>query len=267
MFFFFLHIKNKLLFWPPLMLMIAVSCSVNNSETETETECILQEIKFGEFNSLKFQTVSGGRIYTLKQEFTFEGETDIVESFQFKYSPDSIAIQDQNDPFSIYPYLSVRLEDDKPVQVVKFFSQQGVRLIHDIDYSEPNQIRIDLTRIVSFGDKFYEGYSIYHLDSNGNVIRNERFDAVQNDPEELRKIEDRFYMYDDFPNPQKNLYLPFFADRTFPDVKFFSTNNIQSFREQEQRYQFQNIYGEDQNLVSQILPSGQPIHFGYVNCP
>lgn len=264
---FFRNRNNKSFSWVLLLMVITVSCSVNNAEIESDTECILQEIKFDEFNSLKFLTISGGRIFNLTQEFTSNGETEIVESFQFRYSPDSIAIQDQNDPFSIYPFVSVKLEDGKPVQVVKFFSGSGVRLIHDIDYSQPDQIRIDLTRIVSFGDEFYEGYSIYHLDSNGNVIRNERFEAKMNEPGEFIKFEDRFYIYDDFPNPQKNLYLPFFAGRNFPDVKFFSQNNIQSFREEEQLFQFQNIYGEDQNLVSQILPSGQPIHFGYVNCP
>lgn len=263
----FRHSNSKSYLWIPLVLVIAVSCSVNSSESEPDTECILQEIKFDDFNSLKFRTISGGRIFNLTQEFTSNGETEIVESFQFRYAPDSIAIQDQNDPFSIYPFVSVRLENERPVQVVKFFSPQGVRLIHDIDYSDPNQIRIDLTRIVSFGDEFYEGYSIYHLDSNGNVIRNERFETILNEPGEFIKFEDRFYIYDNFRNPQQNLYLPFFADRNFPDVKFFSPNNIQSFTENEQLFQFQNIYGDDHNLVSQILPSGQSIRFGYVNCP
>lgn len=261
------HSDNKSFIWIPLLVVIAMSCSVNDSESDSMTECILQEIRFDEFNSLNFKTISGGRIFNLTQEFTFEGETDIVESFLFKYVPDSIAILDQNDPFSTRPFISVRLEDEKPVQVVKFFSGSGVRLIHDINYSEPNQIRIDLTRIVSFGDEFYEGYSIYYLNPNGNVTRNERFEAILDEPGEFIKFEDRFYMYDDFPNPQKDLYLPFFADRNFPDVKFFSSNNIQSFTEQEQLFQFQNIYGEDQNLVSQILPGGQSIRFGYVNCP
>lgn len=266
MFLFFRHIDSNSLLWIPLLMVVGVSCSVNDSESDNITDCILQEIRFDEFNSLHFSTISGGRIYNLTQEFTFEGETDIVESFQFRYSPDSIAIQDQNDPFSTYPFIGVRLEDEKPVQVVKFFSGSGVRLIHDIDYSRANQIRIDLTRIVSFGDEFYEGYSLYHLDSEGNVIRNERFEAVYEEAGEFIKFEDRFYTYDDFPNPQKDLYLPFFADRNFPDVKFFSPNNIQSFTEQEQLFQFQNIYGEAENLVSQILPGGQSVFFGYVNC-
>lgn len=259
-----LIIFRRILLWLPLALII--SCSVNDSESVRIENCILQEIQFDEFNSLKFSTISGGRIYNLTQEFTFEEETDIVESFQFRYPPDSIAIQDQKDPFSTYPFISVRLEDEKPVQVVKFFSSSGVRLIHDIDYSQANQIRIDLTRIVSFGDEFYEGYSFYHLDSEGNVIRNERYGTIRNEPGEFIKFEDRFYMYDDYPNPQKNLYLPFFADRNFPDVKFFSANNILSFTEQEQTFQFHNEYGKDKNLTSQTFPTGQTVQFKYVNC-
>lgn len=246
---------------------LSVSCSVNDSTDQGEdNDCILQQIQFNEFSSLNFKTLSGGRIYNLTQEFTQDGETEIVESFLYKYAPDSIAILDQNDPFSIYPFISVNLEDGKPVRVVKFFSNLGVRLIHDIDYSQPNQIRIDITRIVSYGDQFYEGYAIYHLDSDGNVTRNERFDAIQNNPEELRKIEDRTFIYDSYPNPQKHLYLPFFATRTFPDVKFFSANNIISFTEQGQTFQFQNEYGGDENMVAQTLPDGQTIFFNYINC-
>ncbi len=151
MYIFFPHSDIKSFFWIPLLMVIGISCSVSDSESDRMTECILQEIRFDEFNSLNFKTISGGRIFNLTQEFTFEGETEIVESFLFKYAPDSIAILDQNDPFSTHPFISVRLKDEKPVHVVKFFSGSGVRLIHEIDYSEPNQIRIDLTRIVSRG--------------------------------------------------------------------------------------------------------------------
>ena len=242
------------------------SCTVNDSVNEEERKCILQEIQFDQYSSLNFKTLSGGRIYNLTQEFSQEGDTEIVESFIYKYAPDSIAILDQNDPFSIHPFISVNLEDDRPVRVVRFFSNIGVRLIHDFDYSQPDQIRIDLTRIVSYGDIFFEGYAIYHLDDDGNVIRNERFDAVQNDPENLRKIEDRSYIYDSYPNHQKGLYLPFFASRTFPDVKFFSANNILSFTEEDQTFQFQNQYGINQNMVAQTQPDGNTIFFNYVNC-
>lgn len=247
--------------------MFVVSCSVNDSDSERNTECILQQIQFDEFNSLNFKTISGGRIYNLNQEFTLEGETKTVASFLFKYFADSIAVQDQNDPFSILPFLSVKLNDDKPIRVVKFFSNAGVKLIHELDYFSNNLIRIDLFREASDGGILYVGYSNYHLNEDGNVFRNERFSADRSDTTQFSKFEDRFYTYDNYSNPQKNLYLPFFADTNFPDVKFFSANNILSFTEEDQTFQFEYEYGTNENIVSQTLPDGQSIFFRYVNCP
>lgn len=261
------NLRNGIYLRYSLVALLMVSCSVNGSESEQKNECILQEIQFDEFNSLKLQTISGGRIYRLSQEFTFEGETKIVESFLYKYFPDSIAILDQNDPYSLYPYISVRLKDQKPIKVVKFFSNSGVRLMHKFDYSENNIIRIDLTRIVSTGEVFYEGYSNYYMDSDRNVIRNESYAADRNNSGQFKKYEDRVYVYDNYSSPQQHLYLPFFVNRNFPDVKFFSDNNILSFTEDEEIFQFQNEYGMNENLVSQTLPNGQSVFFKYVNCP
>lgn len=249
-----------------LSTFFILSCSILESDDEQITNCILEEIRFNEVNSLKFQTISGGRIYQIKQLLTLEDEIRTVASFQFNYFQDSIAVVDQINP-STQPFLSINLENEKPKQITRFFLTAGVKLIHEITYPENDIIRVDLNREASTGDVLYVGYSLYYLNPNGNIVRNERFRADEDESSGFLKIEDRRYTYDDYPSPQDNLYLPFFADTNFPDVKFFSPNNILSFTEDNQTFEFQYQYDENNNTTSQILPMGQAIEFNYINCP
>ncbi|TVR27779.1 MAG: hypothetical protein EA390_13350 [Balneolaceae bacterium] len=227
----------------------------------------MQEIKFDEFNSLKFQTLSGGRIYNISQTFTDNDEEIIVGSYQFSYSENSITVVDQRISYALYPYLSIELEDESPKQIIRYYHASGVLLFHDFSYPKENLIRVDLTREASTGDILYVGYSNYHVNSDGNIMRNERFRADSDEPTGFRKTEDREFTYDSAASPFLNLYLPFFAHSNFPGVEFFSANNIKSITEDDRTFEFRYQYGENNQTVNQTLPSGQLITFNYANCP
>lgn len=242
------------------------SCSLVETDREQFDNCILSEIKYDQYNSLKFQTISGGRIYRATQEFTLDGEDVTVSAYQFKYSPGKITIINEGEPYSPKPFMTVEHDDFKPTQIERHFFKSGVTLYHDISYPQEDIIRIEITREISTGDLFLFGYAIYQVNSDGNIIRNERYLADRNNPSVLEKVQDRFFSYDNYPSPQIDLYLPFFTSVNFPDVKFFSSNNILSFTENNQEFQFQYKYGENNNTLSQSLPLGQSIEFKYVNC-
>lgn len=248
-----------------LSALFIQSCDVADSGTETES-CILNQIQFDEFNTLNFSTVSGGKVFEIKQENTSDGDTEIVASFRFIYQPDSISVNNQLDVSSQQPFMSVKLEDERPVKVNRFFSMQGVRLQHEISYPDDETIRIDLTRFASTGDVLYVGYSLYHKDSSGNVVHYERFSANRENPGDFTKEEDNRYTYDTLQSAQKGLYLPFFNSTGFPDVRFFSSGNLTSFSDGNQTLFYENEYGPDDQLESQRLPNGQVLLFGYANC-
>lgn len=256
---------STVLLAPTLAILLVLSCSPFHEEANEA--CILESIRFDQHNTLRFLTVSGGNIYQVNQEFMFKGETKLVASFQFTYFMDSLIVRDQlyPDPKGT-PFLSVKFEDEKPVRVIKYFAASEVKLIHSISYPEPDLIRVDLVRVASTGDVLHVGYSNYHLDSAGNVLRNQRFGVDPDDPSRFILYEDRFFTYDEYPSPQRYLYLPFFADTNFPDVKFFSANNILSFEEDGSIYSFDYEYGSMRNTLTQTLPGGHEIKFGYVNC-
>jgi len=245
---------------------ILISCSIVNNNDEVTTECYLEEIQFDEFNSLTLQTLSGGRIYRMARENTSAGETNVLDSYKFNYFQDSLAIIDQSNTTTTEPFLSVRFEEDKPVEVVRFFYSAGVRLIHKVTYLEEGRVRVDLSRMDSLGDLFYVGYSLYHMNSDGNVIRNEQFRADSEDSTSFTKILDRAYSYDSFDSPQEDLFLPFFANPNFPEVQFFSENNILTYTEDGQTRDYQYEYGPDENVVTQVSPSGHSLFFSYSNC-
>lgn len=249
-----------------LSLYLIVSCSINSSDDEVVTDCYLEEIRFDEVNSLQFQTISGGQIYRMFRLYIIDGETNILDSYQFKYFEDSLAVIDQGNTFSTEPYLSIRFEGDRPVEVIRYFYSAGVKLFHHITYLQDNQIRIDLSRLDSLGDLLYVGYSLYYLNSEGNVVRNARFRADPDDSTSVMKVEDRTFTYDSFQSPHEDLFLPYFADANFADVKFFSDNNILTFSENNQTYEYRYEYGLDENVVTQILPSGESLSFSYANC-
>jgi hypothetical protein len=262
-----LHNRSASLFLLLLLTVsFSVSCSILDSDDESTINCILSEIKFDEFNSLMYQTLSGGRVYNVSQQFSINGESTTQASFQFNYSDDLITVIDQNNPNSLFPFMNVKLVNGVPVEVIKFFSGAGVILYHEISYPNDDRIRIDMTREASTGDILYVGYSVYHLNSDRNVVRNERYRADENDPSQFTKIGEQLYTYDNNPNPQKNLYLPLFTASSFPDATFFSSNNIQIVSQNGQSFEFLYEYGENNEVVSQTLPSGQSLQFGYANC-
>lgn len=233
---------------------------------EEPTECYLSRIQFNQYDSLNFRTISGGRVYSLTQELIVDDETSITASFQFSYQQESIRVVDQMNPHPVNPYMAITLEDDRPVEVIRYFNSIGVLLIHDISYPEENRIRVDLTREASTGNVLYVGYADYRLDDDGNVVRLQQFRADDDEPTQFTTILDRFYTYDENPNPQDNLYLPFFANVNFPTLTFFSNNNILSYTENGQTFNFEYEYGPDGEIIRQTRPEGNQILFGYANC-
>lgn len=256
----------KFLALSAVVLLAGTSCSLLGSGDKQPGDCYLDEIQFDQFNRLTFQTISGGQVYRASREFIVDGQVNVRGDYRFNYFEDSLAIQDRTNPFADEPFLSVVFEDEKPVHVVRDFYTSGVTLYHDIEYFEEDSIRIDLERIDSLGDLLYIGYAVYYLNSNGNIVRNIRYRADFNEAANLTKVEDRTYSYDRYPNPQKSLFVPFFGDANFPDVKFFSENNILSYSEDGQTFQYQYEYGENDYITRQTLPSGRSILFSYSNC-
>lgn len=236
------------------------------NEEETGTDCFLEEIKLDEFSTLKFQTISGGQIYSITQQQTIDDVTKTVADFRFRRFQDSLAILDQLNLSSREAYMSVRFEENKPQQVVRLFSTVGVKLFHDITYFGEDSIRTDLSRLASTGDLLFVGYSVFHLNTDGNVVRNEQFVADRENPSVFTKVRDRTYTYDRFPSPNEDLYLPFFGRPDFAGVEFFSANNILSFSENNQTSLYDYEYGPDGNVVAQTSPMGQTLLFSYANC-
>lgn len=258
----------------PLKILIALisfhflfnSCGLIESENNEETECYLSKIQFNEFDSLNFRTINGGVVYSLTQELTVDGETSVTASFQFNYSDGSIRIVDQMNLHPTNPYMRVTLENERPVEVIRYFNSVAVELIHEISYPEENKIRTDLTRMASTGDVLYIGYAEYTFDNDGNVVRLQQFRANDENPSDFTTILDRFYTYDGNPNPQNGLYLPFFTNVDFPNPIFFSQNNMLSYTEDGQTFQFEYAYGPDGEVIRQTRPAGNDILFGYANC-
>lgn len=250
-----------------IFLMLLGACNLTESKSDEDTECFLSKIQFNPFDSLNFRTISGGRVYSLTQELTVDDETSITASFQFSYQQNSIRIVDQLNPHPVNPYMEITLDgDDRPIEVIRYFNSIAVTLTHDISYPEQNRIRVDLTREASTGDMLYVGFSNYVLDDAGNVVRNQQFRANEDNPSEFFSILDRSYTYDDRPNPQDDLYLPFFANVNFPTLTFFSANNIVSYTEDGQTFSFDYDYGPNGEVVRQTRPTGNDILFGYANC-
>lgn len=258
--------KNYIrVFWPLILLIMLGGCDLIESQNEEGTECYLNKIQFNVFDSLNFRTISGGQVYSLTQELAIDGETSVTASFQFTYRQGSIRIVDRLNPHPVNPYMAITLEDDRPVEVVRYFNSVGVVLTHEITYPEENTIRVDLTREASTGDVLYIGYSEYFKNEKGNVVHQRSFRQTDG-PTSVVPILDRTYTYDDNPNPQDGLYLPFFANVNFPTLTFFSSNNILSYTEDGQTFNFDYMYGPEDEVTRQTRPEGNQILFGYANC-
>lgn len=259
-----LFVKKLLLNTLLIGLLVSAGCTVNNDVSTNS--CILSEIQFSETSSLKFITVSGGQTYQIKQEFYREDEVLTVAFFQFTYFTDSMVVRNQLTDIQKFPYMTVKFEDERPKRVEKFFGGSGVRLIHEMDYTNDNRILVNLFREASDGRVLYAGYSNYFTDNEGNITRNERYLVNRDDPSVFEKFEDVSFEYDSFTSPQQNLFLPFFTDTNFPDVRFFSPNNILAIQGDEGVENYQYSYDNFGNMTSMIQPDGSPIYFKYIGC-
>lgn len=257
---------NKLVSIILAAVLFAGSCSLVSNEESGAPECFLEEIRYDEFNSLRFVTISGGQFYQVSRLFTVDGQTNIQADYRFSYSPDSLTVQDRTRSFATRPFMAIAYENEEPKKVARYFYSSGVTLFHDIAYFGEDSIRVDLSRLDSTGDLLYFGYAVYHLSDEGNVIRNVRFRADPSDSTSLSKIEDRTFTYDTYPSPQEDLLIPYFGDAGFPDVPYFSANNILSFSENNQTFEYRYEYGPDENVVTQSVPQGQSLSFSYANC-
>lgn len=246
-------------------VLIFQSCDINSSTPDTDS-CILSSIQFDAINTIHISTVSGGKIFEVFQEANIDGETEIVASFRFIYQPDSISIRNLLSSGDQFQSLGIKLEDDRPVQVIKSFSGQGIQLIHDVTYPSNQLVRVDLTRIASNGDSLIVGFSNYHKDNNGNVRRYERYSADRSNPEFFTLEEDLIFTYDDFESPVNGYYLPFFNNTGFPDARFFSNGNITSISQDSSTVFFENEYGREGQLLSQKQVNGPVVFFEYANC-
>lgn len=247
-----------------VLCAVLVSC---NQEEVTPQECILETLQFDPLYRLEFRTLSGGRIYEIKQYFDFEGESKVVASFSFDYFKDSLAVRDRINASNYkYPFLTATYADDRLKQVVKYFPQSEIRLIHDLSYPASDQIKVDLTRVASNGDRLYAAYGLYDLNQNGNVVRVQRFGIDESNRERMVLYDEIVYTYDDYLSPVDNLFLPFFTETNVPDARFFSKNNIVSeiINGVEQSYSYE--YGANRSISTQTPPNGPSVYFEFVNC-
>jgi len=247
------------------LVWFLLACSEDENELNFDS-CIVESIQFSENSRLVFQTISGGMIYQINQENLIEDTPEIVASFAFSYFADSIAVRNQlQERPSRYPYLWVLLEDEKPKRIVRYFPTGAVQLIHTIDYSKENLIRVDIERVASNLDTLNAGYGEYYLDDKNNVSRLVVFGIDEDNPGQLRLYQDQNYSYDDVTNPIKEFYLPFFNTTSLVNPGFFSVNNIVS-EEGTNGSAFYNLtYGPDGELSSSNS-SDQQVFFQYLNC-
>ncbi len=249
--------------------MIVACCAIISCDEDITpaTDCILEGIQLDESNSILFTTISGGLIYEVKQQLTLEDETRTLVSFRFNYFEDSIAIINQSSSVSSqFPHLWINLRENRPVKVVRYFAQSDVQLIHTFDYFDPSKIRIKLDRVASNGSLLKAGYGDYFIDDNGNVIRLTLFGIDPDNSAEFIMTSDRTYSYDEFKNPTKGLYLPYFNATSLPDPRFISNNNILSTNEGSNFVALVHQYGAKSQVTQSREPNGSVLQYSYINC-
>ncbi len=250
-------------FLPGLMIMgLLVGCA---EDSIAPKGCILESMEFDARNRYRFVTVGGGTIYEQRQEVEDgEGNVEVLASFRFTYFADSVVVTDQLNPAK-YPYLRAKLENDQPVEVVRYFPGPDVLLTHFITY-ESDRFQVDMYRLASTGAYDYVAYGIYHTNAKGHVTRLESFFRDLDNPGEFVKSDDRFFLYDDSLSPLMGLYLPFFAGVNLPDVAYFSPNNIVTDQSTDLRYDYQYAFDENGNTTIQFASDGASVKFRYLNC-
>ena len=244
-----------------LLGLLFLSCQ----EEPEVAPCILNEIELDEFNTLQYFTISGGRVYQLRQLFDNGVERDTLAFFQYTYFLDSLVVTNQLDP-SLRPYMSVRYEGERILQVVRYFTSSGVLLLFDFEYGDAI-VTVNLTRVASNGDELFATYANYYFDDADNVVRIEQFGIDEDDRSQFVLTQDRRFTYDNFVSPLEGLLLPFFANANVPGVEFFSKNNIIVVEDEDERIEIDYIYNEFGNVTRQLNPDGTELGYGYVNCP
>ncbi|MTI40663.1 hypothetical protein [Fulvivirga lutimaris] len=245
------------------LLPFVVSCS--EEEGKPNTSCLLRRIVYDQTGSLLLETVSGGKIYQIKEQFKEGGKYKTLVTYGFKYPLNQVAIDDLSDDSTV-PLILVYLDNNRPVKVEKYFSDSGVTLTHVITY-EGTVIRDELNWEAKSGEKLKYGYADYLLDDNGNVVNYKQFNYGIEDQSIITQTEDIQFEYDESESPWDGLYFPFFANIGMVDIKFFSKNNIVNIYDKiaSQRYDYQYNQSGLPTLLS-VSGSSNEVEFEYINC-
>ena len=243
--------------------LLVVSCA--EQEGQPEFNCLLRRIVYDQSGSLLLETVSGGKIYQMKEQYYEGGKYQTLVPYKFKIPMTQVLIDDLSDDSTV-PLITVFLENERPVKVEKYFSDSGVTLTHIITY-EGAQIRDQLNWQAKSGEKLKYGYADYFLDANGNVVNYKQFNYDIEDQSIITQTEDIQFEYDDSESPWDGLYFPFFANIGMVDIKFFSKNNIVNIynKSASQRYDYQYNQSGLPTLLS-VSGSANEVEFEYINC-
>lgn len=239
--------------------------SCTDDSNELSTNCLLSRIVYDQSGSLKLETVSGGKIYQMKEQFLEEGKYKTLVTYGFKYPLNEVIIDNLSDDITV-PLIHVYLENGRPAKVERYFSDSGVTLTHMITY-EGSVIRDELNWEAKSGDKLKYGYADYHLDGNGNVENYKQFNYDIEDQSIITQTEDIVFEYDDSDSPWDGLYFPMFLNIGMVDIKFFSKNNIVNIYDKtaSQRYDYQYNQKGLPILLS-VSGSSNEVEFEYINC-
>ncbi|WP_258097778.1 hypothetical protein [Marinoscillum pacificum] len=244
------------------LILIVFSLPACRDEDLSPDQCILESIHLDDYNRLEFLTLSGGRIYQIKQQLEVDGDIDLVSSFQFTYFNDSVVVLDQLNPGK-FPYMRVQMENEQPIKIIRHFPTEDVLLFHDLMYYD-DRVEVKMSRLASTGDLADLAFGVYYFNENNNIGRVEKF---RSDFEgSFYKYEERFFQYDQGISPLKNMLIPFFIQVALPDAEFFSCNNITVDQRIDARDNYSYRYSESGHTVAQIASDGSQVSFSYLNC-
>lgn len=244
------------------LILIVFSLPACQDEDLIPDQCILESIHLDDYNRLEFLTLSGGRIYQIKQQLEVDGDIDLVSSFQFTYFNDSVVVLDQLNPGK-FPYMRVQMENEQPVKIIRHFPTEDVLLFHDLMYYD-DRVEVKMSRLASTGDLADLAFGVYYFNENNNIGRVEKF---RSDFEgSFYKYEERFFQYDQGISPLKSMLIPFFIQVALPDAEFFLYNNITVDQRIDARDIYSYRYSESGHTVAQIASDGSQVSFSYLNC-
>jgi len=244
-------------------MIFITSCSEDDGEPTYS--CLLSRIVYDQTGSLKLETISGGKIYQMKEQYLEASRYKTLVTYGFKYPLNEVVIDNLSDDTST-PLIHAYSENGRPVKVERYFSDSGVTLTHVITY-EGAVVRDELNWRAKSGATLKYGYSEYYLDVNGNVENYKQFNYDIEDQSIITQTEDIQFEYDESDSPWAGLYFPLFLNIGMADVKFFSKNNIVNIfdKQASQRYDYQYNQNGLPTLLS-ISGSSNEVAFKYINC-